>query len=45
MDVTIGVSFGVNVDSLNNPEDPFEDKAKKHLNFQFFHPVILSLGK
>jgi hypothetical protein len=39
MDVTTGTSFAVNIGSLNNPEE-----VKKHLNFQFFHPVILSLG-
>ncbi|KAM6156414.1 cytochrome P450 3A4-like [Erethizon dorsatum] len=40
MDVIMGTSFGVNVDSLNNPQDPFVDKAKKLLNFDVFSPLI-----
>ncbi|XP_003509725.1 lithocholate 6-beta-hydroxylase [Cricetulus griseus] len=43
MDVITGTSFGVNVDSLNNPEDPFVQKAKKILKFKFFDPFILSI--
>lgn len=35
MDVITSTSFGVNVDSLNNPEDPFVEKAKKLLRFDF----------
>ncbi|KAF7474845.1 Hypothetical predicted protein [Marmota monax] len=30
MDVIVSTSFGVNVNSLNNPQDPFVKKAKKH---------------
>ncbi|EHA98417.1 Cytochrome P450 3A13 [Heterocephalus glaber] len=41
MDVTTGTSFGVNVDSLNNPKDPFVEKIKKILKFQFFDPLFL----
>ncbi|XP_005413825.1 PREDICTED: cytochrome P450 3A9-like isoform X4 [Chinchilla lanigera] len=40
MDVITGTSFGVNVDSLNNPRDPFVEKVKKLLNFDFFNPLI-----
>ncbi|XP_005413823.1 PREDICTED: cytochrome P450 3A5-like isoform X1 [Chinchilla lanigera] len=40
MDVITGTSFGVNVDSLNNPRDPFVEKIKKLLNFDFFNPLI-----
>ncbi|OBS57025.1 hypothetical protein A6R68_11850, partial [Neotoma lepida] len=43
MDVIIGTSFGVNVDSLNNPEDPFMQKAKKILKFSIFDPFLLSI--
>ncbi|XP_006997398.3 cytochrome P450 3A25 [Peromyscus maniculatus bairdii] len=43
MDVIIGTSFGVNVDSLNNPEDPFVQKAKKILKFSIFDPFLLSI--
>ncbi|KAH0508247.1 Cytochrome P450 3A25 [Microtus ochrogaster] len=41
MDVITGTSFGVNVDSLNNPQDPFVQKTKKILTMQIF--VTLSL--
>ncbi|KAM6156412.1 cytochrome P450 3A4-like [Erethizon dorsatum] len=40
MDVIMGTSFGVNVDSLNNPQDPFVDKAKKLFKFDVFNPLI-----
>ncbi|KAM5228528.1 cytochrome P450 3A9-like isoform 1-T1 [Ctenodactylus gundi] len=40
MDVIVGTSFGVNIDSLNNPQDPFVDKVKKFLKFNFFSPVF-----
>lgn len=43
MDVITGTSFGVNVDSLNNPQDPFVQKAKKILKFQIFDPFLLSI--
>ncbi|XP_005003758.2 cytochrome P450 3A14-like isoform X1 [Cavia porcellus] len=42
MDVIIGTSFGVNVDSLSNPQDPFVKKTKKFLNFDNFNPLIFS---
>ncbi|EDL05793.1 mCG115420, isoform CRA_a [Mus musculus] len=43
MDVITGTSFGVNVDSLNNPQDPFVQKAKKILKFKVFDPFLLSI--
>ncbi|XP_057619735.1 cytochrome P450 3A25 [Chionomys nivalis] len=43
MDVITGTSFGVNVDSLNNPQDPFVQKAKKLLKFSVFDPFLLSI--
>ncbi|XP_052023958.1 cytochrome P450 3A11 [Apodemus sylvaticus] len=43
MDVITSTSFGVNVDSLNNPNDPFVEKAKKLLRFDFFDPLLLSV--
>ena len=45
MDVITSTSFGVNVDSLNNPEDPFVEKAKKLLRFDFFDPLLFSVGE
>ncbi|XP_031247055.1 cytochrome P450 3A11-like [Mastomys coucha] len=43
MDVITSTSFGVSVDSLNNPKDPFVEKAKKLLRFDFFDPFFLSI--
>ncbi|XP_023564449.1 cytochrome P450 3A9-like [Octodon degus] len=40
IDVITGISFGVNVDSLNNPEDPFVEKVKKLLNLEPSNPLI-----
>ncbi|XP_048223825.1 cytochrome P450 3A25-like [Perognathus longimembris pacificus] len=44
MDVITGTSFGVNIDSLNNTKDPFVEKAKKLLRFDFFDPLNLSVA-
>lgn len=43
MDVITATSFGVNIDSLNNPQDPFVEKTKKLLKFNFFDPLLLSI--
>nr|XP_044998606.1 cytochrome P450 3A9-like isoform X3 [Jaculus jaculus] len=43
MDVITGTSFGVNVDSLNNPQDPFVEKVKKLLKFDFFDPMFFTI--
>ncbi|XP_055461459.1 cytochrome P450 3A11-like [Psammomys obesus] len=43
MDVITSTSFGVNVDSLNNPKDPFLENAKKFLRLDFFDPLFLSV--
>ncbi|XP_019488936.1 PREDICTED: cytochrome P450 3A24-like [Hipposideros armiger] len=43
MDVITSTSFGVNIDSLNNPQDPFVKNIKKLLNFNIFNPLILSI--
>ncbi|XP_023564450.1 cytochrome P450 3A6-like isoform X1 [Octodon degus] len=40
MDVITATSFGVNVDSLNNPQDPFVGKVKKLFKFTFFDPLF-----
>ncbi|KAM7331743.1 hypothetical protein ACRRTK_008451 [Alexandromys fortis] len=43
MDVITGTSFGVNVDSLNNPQNPFVQKVKKLLKINFLDPFFLSV--
>ncbi|ELW64871.1 cytochrome P450 3A4 [Tupaia chinensis] len=43
MDVITGTSFGVNIDSLNNPQDPFVEKIKKLIKFNFFDPFLLTI--
>ncbi|MBN3306390.1 CP3AR protein, partial [Amia calva] len=40
MDVVTSTSFSVNVDSLNNPNDPFLINIKKMLKFSLFNPLI-----
>ncbi|XP_028362405.1 cytochrome P450 3A12-like isoform X1 [Phyllostomus discolor] len=40
MDVITSTSFGVNIDSLNNPQDPFVEKTQKLLRFSFLDPFI-----
>ncbi|XP_039700094.1 cytochrome P450 3A12 isoform X2 [Pteropus medius] len=42
MDVITSTSFGVNIDSLNNPQDPFVENIKKLMRFSFLDPLILS---
>ncbi|XP_012790154.2 cytochrome P450 3A12-like [Sorex araneus] len=41
MDVITSTSFGVSVDSLNNPKDPFVENTKKLLRFNFLDPFLL----
>ncbi|XP_042196880.1 cytochrome P450 3A8-like [Callorhinchus milii] len=41
MDVVTSTSFSVDIDSLNNPSDPFVSNIKKMLKFSFFNPVFL----
>ncbi|XP_075384705.1 cytochrome P450 3A4-like [Tenrec ecaudatus] len=43
MDVITSTSFGVNIDSLNNPEDPFVQNIKRLMKFPAFDPMILSI--
>ncbi|XP_062944439.1 cytochrome P450 3A4-like isoform X2 [Cynocephalus volans] len=43
MDVITGTSFGINVDSLNNPHNPFVENAKKLLRFSYFDPLLFSI--
>ncbi|XP_030877801.1 cytochrome P450 3A12 [Leptonychotes weddellii] len=40
MDVITSTSFGVNIDSLNNPQDPFVENTKKLLKFDLLDPFF-----
>nr|XP_042124184.1 cytochrome P450 3A11-like isoform X4 [Peromyscus maniculatus bairdii] len=44
IDVITSTSFGVNVDSLNNPKDPFVEKARKLIRFDFLDPLFMSVA-
>uniref|UniRef100_A0A8C8SEU2 unspecific monooxygenase n=1 Tax=Pelusios castaneus TaxID=367368 RepID=A0A8C8SEU2_9SAUR len=41
MDVVTSTSFGVNIDSMNNPNDPFVKEIKKLVKFNFFDPLFI----
>nr|XP_003229614.2 PREDICTED: cytochrome P450 3A9 [Anolis carolinensis] len=41
MDVVASSSFGVNINSMNNPQDPFVKQAKKLVKFNFFSPLFV----
>ncbi|KAJ8364013.1 hypothetical protein SKAU_G00128440 [Synaphobranchus kaupii] len=44
MDVVTSTSFSVDIDSLNNPDDPFVTNIKKMLKFDLFNPLFLLIG-
>nr|XP_042125964.1 cytochrome P450 3A41-like [Peromyscus maniculatus bairdii] len=42
MDVITGTLFGVKVDSINNPRDPFVKNIRNFITFDFFNPLAFS---
>ncbi|KAG7234796.1 hypothetical protein INR49_003943 [Caranx melampygus] len=44
MDVVTSTAFSVDIDSLNNPSDPFVTNIKKMLKFDLFNPLLLIVG-
>uniref|UniRef100_A0A8C7K9E5 unspecific monooxygenase n=1 Tax=Oncorhynchus kisutch TaxID=8019 RepID=A0A8C7K9E5_ONCKI len=45
MDVVTSTAFSVDIDSLNNPSDPFVSNVKKMLKFDLFNPLFLLAGE
>lgn len=41
MDVIASVAFGTQIDSQNNPDDPFVRHAQLFFSFSFFRPLML----
>lgn len=44
MDVVTSTAFSVDIDSLNNPSDPFVGNIKKMLKFDLFNPLFLAVA-
>ncbi|GAB1290353.1 Cytochrome P450 3A13 [Apodemus speciosus] len=44
LDVTISTSFGVKVDSLNNPRDPFLNNVRKLFKHSIYNPLVFSMA-
>lgn len=44
MDVVTSTAFSVDIDSLNNPSDPFVTNIKKMLKFDLLNPLFLAVG-
>ncbi|XP_051941158.1 cytochrome P450 3A40 [Hippocampus zosterae] len=44
MDVVTSTAFSVDLDSINNPSDPFVTNIKKMLKFDFFNPLFLMIA-
>ncbi|KAG7316189.1 hypothetical protein KOW79_021055 [Hemibagrus wyckioides] len=43
MDVVTSTAFSVDIDSLNNPKDPFVTNIKKMLKFDLLNPLFLAV--
>ncbi|CAO2630600.1 Cytochrome P450 3A11 [Lemmus lemmus] len=44
MDVITSTAFGVSVDSLNNPKDPFVEKTKNLFKMDLLDPLLMSVA-
>lgn len=44
MDVVASTAFSIDVDSMNNPNDPFIQRIKKLMNFSLFSPLMFLIG-
>uniref|UniRef100_A0A671U1D7 Cytochrome P450 3A n=1 Tax=Sparus aurata TaxID=8175 RepID=A0A671U1D7_SPAAU len=44
MAIVTSTSFSVDIDSLNNPSDPFVTNIKKMLKFDLFNPLLLIIS-
>ncbi|XP_023123503.2 cytochrome P450 3A30-like [Amphiprion ocellaris] len=44
MDIVTSTAFSVDIDSLNNPSDPFVTNIKKMLKFDLFNPLLIIIG-
>ncbi|XP_045397327.1 cytochrome P450 3A4-like [Lemur catta] len=44
MDVITATSFGVNIDSLNNPQHPFVEKSRELLRIDLLDPLLVSIS-
>ncbi|XP_060755329.1 cytochrome P450 3A27-like [Neoarius graeffei] len=44
IDVVMSTAFSVDIDSLNNPKDPFVTNIKKMLKFDLFYPLFLAIS-
>uniref|UniRef100_A0A8B9GUC0 unspecific monooxygenase n=1 Tax=Astyanax mexicanus TaxID=7994 RepID=A0A8B9GUC0_ASTMX len=44
MDVVTSTAFSVDIDSLNNPDDPFVTNIKKMLKFDFLNPLFVAVA-
>ncbi|XP_061760427.1 cytochrome P450 3A27-like [Nerophis ophidion] len=41
MDVVTSTAFSVDIDSINNPSDPFVSNIKRMVNFNIFNPLLV----
>ena len=44
MDVVTSTAFSVDIDSINNPSDPFVTNIKKMVKFNFMNPLLVLIS-